>query len=308
MREHIANFLKGLGMGAANVVPGVSGGTIALITNIFERLIDALKSIDATAVRLLLGGKFKELARHVDLVFLVCVFGGIGVSIISLAIILEFLMAHYPVLVWAYFFGLILASVYFVARTVGRWDWRVATLFAAGCAAAVAFTVLTPASENNSFGYNMICGAVAACAMILPGLSGSFVLLLMGNYQLVMIEAVAGLDFGVLIPVGVGAVVGILAFSRVLSWIFKRFRDQTLGLLSGFVLGSLAIIWPWKVVTAEIAGKTLTQNVMPAAYAQATGADPQVGLSVVMLALGVATIVALELAAARGKKGDAAKA
>ena len=249
MRQ-IKNFLilalKGAGMGAANVIPGVSGGTVALITGIFEKLIDSIKSFDFTAIQLLFRGKFREFAQHVNLWFLISVFIGIALSIITLAKVLEYLFTYYPVYIWAYFFGLILGSIYFVGRTVSKWKSSVILTFIIGTAIALSISFLNPAGENESFLYLIACGAVAICSMILPGLSGSFVLILMGNYQLVVIKAVNELRIDILIPVIIGAAIGLIAFSHLLSWIFKKFRDQTISALTGFILGSLIILWPWK--------------------------------------------------------------
>ena len=246
MREYIAHFLKGFAMGVANVIPGVSGGTIALLTGIFERLINALKSFDVEAVRLLLKFKFKEFARHVDFGFLVAVFLGVGVSIISVAKLLEFLFQSYPVYVWSFFFGLILVSVWFVGKSIGKIDVPAVISFVAGAVVAFGLSVMNPATENTAFWYLIICGAVAICSMILPGLSGSFVLILMGNYQLIMIYAVSHFDMGIIIPVGIGVVVGLLAFSHFLSWLLSRYARQTMAVLTGFIFGSLGTIWPWK--------------------------------------------------------------
>lgn len=233
-------------MGAANVIPGVSGGTIALITGIFERLIDAIKSFNLAALKLLFKGRINDLIQHLDLYFLMAVMSGIAISILSLARLLDFLFIHYPVYIWSFFFGLILASVYFVGKTVEKWNFPVILAFIIGTATAISISVLAPASENASVPYLFVCGIVAACSMILPGLSGSFVLILMGNYQLVMINAVNELDLQVLIPVVIGAGAGLLGFSYILSWVFKRFRNQTIAILTGFILGSLRILWPWK--------------------------------------------------------------
>ena len=246
MREYIAHFLKGFAMGVANVIPGVSGGTIALLTGIFERLINALKSFDVEAVRLLLKFKFKEFAQHVDFGFLVAVFLGVGVSIISVAKLLEFLFQSYPVYVWSFFFGLILVSVWFVGKSIGKIDVPAVISFVAGAVVAFGLSVMNPATENTAFWYLIICGAVAICSMILPGLSGSFVLILMGNYQLIMIYAVSHFDMGIIIPVGIGVVVGLLAFSHFLSWLLSRYARQTMAVLTGFIFGSLGTIWPWK--------------------------------------------------------------
>ncbi len=246
MNQFINNFFKGIGIGSANVIPGVSGGTIALITGIFERLVNSLKSFNMTALKLLFTGKFKEFAKHTDLVFLCSVGLGVAVAILTIARIFDFLFKNYPTYLWSFFFGMILTSIYYVGKTVEKWDWKTILSFVVGTAIAVFIAFGTPAKENDNFLYLMICGAVATCSMILPGLSGSFVLVLMGNYQLVMIQAVKDLDFGILIPVVIGAAVGLIAFAHLLAWIYKNYRDITISLLTGFILGSMPIIWPWK--------------------------------------------------------------
>jgi putative membrane protein len=260
--KSIGLFFKGVGMGAANVIPGVSGGTIALITGIFEELIDSIKSFDLTAIRLLFKGKFKEFATHVNLGFLIMIFFGVAASIVSLAKLLEFLFNDYPVQVWAYFFGLILASVYFVGKTIDKWNLSVIITFVIGAAIAIGISMLSPATKNESFIYLMLCGVVAICSMILPGLSGSFVLILMGNYELVVIDAINNMRIDILLPVLLGAVVGLIAFSHLLSWVYKKFKNQTISLLTGFILGSLAILWPWKntIYKTDALGNILTKD------------------------------------------------
>ena len=234
-------------MGAANVIPGGSGGTSALITGIFERIINAIKNtFSIRSAKLFFSGKLKEWAVFTDFWFVVALGLGVVVAIASIARLLEYLFANYPVYVWAFFFGLVLASVWFVGKTVKKWNIIAVIFFIVGAAVAISMALMKPASENSGFVYLLICGAVAACSMILPGLSGSFVLVLMGNYELVMIHSINELDLKVLLPVVLGAGLGLLAFSYVLSWIFKKFRNQTIALLSGFMFGSLLIIWPWK--------------------------------------------------------------
>ncbi len=245
-KKNISLILKGAGMGAANVIPGVSGGTVALITGIFEELIDSIKSINMSAAKLLVKGEFREFVKRTNLLFLVQVFLGVAISIISLAKLLEWLFEKYPVYVWAYFFGLILASVFFVGKTIHKWSIGVLISMIIGTAVAVSISFLNPATENDGFLYLTICGVVAICSMILPGLSGSFVLILMGNYELVVIDAVVGMRFEILIPVILGAGIGLFLFSHLLSWVYKKYRDQTISLLTGFILGSLLILWPWK--------------------------------------------------------------
>lgn len=257
MTPIISLFFKGVAMGAANVIPGVSGGTIALITGIYERLINAIRHCDLTAARLLLGGKPMAAWKHVDGTWLSVLLGGVALSIITLARVFEFLLLHYERYTMAFFFGLILISVLYVARGVSQWNAPVIASLLIGTAIAVAIATLAPASENDSMLYVFLCGVVAISSMILPGLSGSFVLILMGNYALVL-GAISAFNLGILIPLALGCGVGLIAFSHILAWVFKRYADQTLALMTGFVIGSLVIIWPWKeaiVATVERAGK-----------------------------------------------------
>ncbi len=299
MKDKIALIFKGMAMGAANVIPGVSGGTIALITGIFERLINAIKSFNGTAFKLLFTGKIKDFAKYVDFWFLFYVFAGIGVAILSIARLFEYLFQNYPIYIWSYFFGLVLASVYFVGKTVKKWNLSVILSFIVGTAVAISISVLNPASENSGFFYLIICGVVAVCSMILPGLSGSFVLILLGNYQLVMISAVNNLDFKILLPVVIGAGVGLIAFSHLLSWLLKKFHNQTLSTLTGFILGSLGILWPWKeTLTQAFGGKVKT-----------VGYDwflPQLNselfFAIVLVVIGIATIWATEAFGSKTQK------
>ena len=289
-------------MGAANVIPGVSGGTIALITGIFERLINAIKSFDTTAVKLLLSGKIKDFLKHIDFNFLLAVGLGIAVSIISIARLFDYLLVSYPVYIWSFFFGLILASVYYVGKQVGKWQLIQILSFIIGTAIAVSISVLSPASPNDSFLYLVVCGVVGACSMILPGLSGSFVLILMGNYQLVMIDAVNEMNLAVLLPVVLGAGIGLLAFSHILSWVFKRFRSQTLALLSGFILGSLLILWPWKDEVTETFGEKV--KVVGYDWFLPSHFSTEVVLALVWAVVGILVIVGMEYMARFISKGE----
>ena len=300
MKAYIGLILKGIAMGSANVIPGVSGGTIALITGIFERLIHAIKSFNGKALKLLLKGKVREFAIHTDLAFLFAVFLGVGIAIISLARLFDFLFTHYPIYIWAFFFGLVLASVYFVGKTVKKWTLSVVISFIVGTAAAVIISVLNPATENDSLVYLMLCGVVAMCSMILPGLSGSFVLFIMGNYKLVMIDAVNNLDLGILLPVVAGAVLGLLAFSHLLSWLLKKFKDQTISLLTGFILGSLSIIWPWqnKVFLLDELGNRILKEGEPGVVAYQRywpgTLNTENLIAILVILLGIASIWAIE--------------
>ena len=255
MKEYLIYMLKGVAVGVANIIPGVSGGTIALITGIFERLIDSLKSLGWGALKLLLSGKWKAFVEKTDLYFLISLLVGIVLAIVLLARVFDFLFSHYPVYIWSFFFGLILASIFYVGKTVVKWSVSAIISFIVGTIIALVLTFLTPATQNSNFFYLIVCGVVAVCSMILPGLSGSFVLLLMGNYQLVAIEAINNRDIGILLPVALGAVGGLIAFSHLLSWVLKHFKDQTIAILTGFILGSLGVIWPWKDPVIQLFGE-----------------------------------------------------
>ena len=233
-------------MGAANVIPGVSGGTIAFITGIYEEFIDALKSFDLTALKLASRFKVKELFEHLNLAFLIPLFLGVGASLLSLGKLLDWLFANYPTPVWSFFFGLILASIFYVSRNIKQHSTSTLATFAIGLAIALFLAFIKPAEQNDSFAYVLICGVIAICSMILPGLSGSFVLILMGNYQLVMLQAVPSLNIRIIAPFAIGAGIGFVALSHLISFFMRRFHDATLSLLTGFIFGSLAIIWPWK--------------------------------------------------------------
>ncbi|MBS2212440.1 DUF368 domain-containing protein [Carboxylicivirga mesophila] len=295
----IQTALKGAAMGAANVIPGVSGGTIALITGIFERLINAIKSFNGKAIQLLVKGEIKALIRHIDLYFLLALFTGIGVAIISLARLFEYLFINYPIYIWAYFFGLVMASIYFVGKTVKSWTTSTIISLIVGTAIAVSISVLTPASQNDSFLYLILCGVVAICSMILPGLSGSFVLILMGNYQLVMIDAVNNMAIEILLPVALGAGVGLIAFSHFLSWLLKKYHNQTIALLTGFIAGSLGILWPWKhEITQQFGDKVKTVDFnyyLPEL-------NTEFYFAVLFIILGLASIIITELLATKKQK------
>lgn len=245
-------------MGAANVIPGVSGGTIAFLTGIYERLIDALKRFDARSLQLALKFQIGPLWERVDGRFLLALGLGMVVSILSLARVLKWGFEHHQVLVWAFFFGLIAASLPAIGKLVRRWSAGPVAALVIGAVVALSMAFLNPASENDHVAYLLLCGVVAMCSMIIPGLSGSFVLLLLGNYKLIMIESVTALSDGewgaalrILVPVGIGAVLGLLVLARVLSWLFHHWHDLAVALITGFVAGSLLVIWPWKDTLTE---------------------------------------------------------
>ena len=269
MRTFFIRLFKGVAMGAANVIPGVSGGTIALITKVYEELIDCLKSFNLSALKLIFKCQFKTLHNQLNLNFLTPIMLGIVLSILSLAKLFDYLLVEYPAHTWAYFFGLVLASVYYIGLKVKHWDWKIIATLIIGALVAMTVSFVSPsATENTSYFYIFICGLIGICGMILPGLSGSYILMLMGNYHLLMVKSINSIsefaqallsgnlsaflsssEFDLLIYFLIfliGSVVGLIAFSNIISWILNKYQDTTLGLLTGFVFGSLSIIWPWK--------------------------------------------------------------
>ncbi|RTE86021.1 MULTISPECIES: DUF368 domain-containing protein [Gammaproteobacteria] len=245
MKEYIQWFIKGASMGMADIVPGVSGGTLAFILGIYERFIAALTSFDVSAVQLLLKGQIKKLWQHVDGTFLLCVFLGILTAIFSLANLISFLLETHPVPVWSFFCGLIIASLPMLLKKV-QWSALRALLFVVGAVFAVLVTALTPMHNDPSLVLFFGAGFIAISAMMLPGISGSFLLLIMGMYAPIT-AAVSNLEITVLAVFALGCISGLLVFSRVLNWALHRVHDAMLAVLSGIVLGALLRIWPWQV-------------------------------------------------------------
>lgn len=301
----ISLFLKGLAMGAANVIPGVSGGTIAFVTGIYQEFIDSLKAFDVKAVRLALAFKIPELIEHLNLKFLVPLGLGVVASLLSLGKLLDWLFQDYPIWVWSFFFGLILASVYFVSKSIRQRSIPVYIAFTLGTIAALALALLKPAEENPAFYYIAICGVVAVCSMILPGLSGSFVLILMGNYQLVMLQAVPSLDLQIILPFAIGGGIGFIILSRAISFLLKNFHDTTLSTLTGFILGSLAVIWPWKseVYLQDDAGQLILKKgesiVQGYEWFAPSLGDPSTYLAIALMLVGIVAVALLERSAAK---------
>jgi len=238
-----------MAMGGANVIPGVSGGTIAFVTGVYDKLISSLKSFDLDAVKLLLTFRFKDFYHHVNLGFLVVLFLGAVVSLVTVGKALDYLISLGETqerYVWSFFFGLISASVYYVGKQIKEWNTSVVLVGIVGFAIAISMAFLRPAQENDTFTYLMFCGVVAMSSMLLPGLSGSFVLILMGNYRLIMLEAIPNREIRIIAAVGIGAVVGFIVLSRLISYLLSNYESKTISGLTGFILGSLILIWPWK--------------------------------------------------------------
>lgn len=268
LKDYAFLVLKGMGMGAADVVPGVSGGTIAFIVGIYDELINSIKSINGKSLKLFFTGKFAAFWKMINGSFLFSILLGIGISVFSLAKIITWLLVEHPILVWSFFFGLVLASTWFVAKDIKGWNWKTILGFVVGVIVAFYITVATPAETPSYLWFIFLCGAIAICAMILPGISGSFILVLLGKYFFIM-DAVKTLDLVIIAVFGAGAVVGITSFSRVLSYALKHVRNITLAVLSGFMLGSLNKVWPWKEqITTVVDGHDLMieNNILPNQY------------------------------------------
>lgn len=244
-RRFFITALKGFGMGAANVVPGVSGGTIALLTGIYQDIINSLNSLTEKCTwKSLFSGRLGEFWKCINGNFLVALLVGVIISIFSLAKLMTWLLAYYPILTWAFFFGLILASAFSMFRDIKDWKFSDVLFVLCGAGLGVAVCTLSPTSTPDDLWFIFVCGALAICTMILPGISGSFILLILGKYDYIM-QAVTDLNIPVLLAMALGCLVGILAFSKFLHWLLGKWEKQTMIVLLGFVIGSLIKVWPW---------------------------------------------------------------
>lgn len=292
--KDIVIAVKGFFMGAANVVPGVSGGTIALISGIYEELIEALNAIMSPAPwKSLLKGRFKEFWTSVHGRFLLWLLIGTAISIFSLAKLVEHELAYHPILVWAFFFGLIIASAYYMLRDIKGWKVKDVIVTLAGVALGLVICTLSPTQTPDSMWFIFICGAIAVCTMILPGISGSFILVILGKYDYVM-SAVSGMNIPVLLVFALGCVIGILAFAKFLHWLLARWERQTMLVLVGFVIGSLVKVWPWADTQACAEAQMLRTGI-------AEPLDKQIPGAIIWCIVGVALIVAIQLLGSKKK-------
>lgn len=303
IKDYFTLFLKGIAMGSADVVPGVSGGTIAFITGIYDELLNSIKSIDGTALSLILQFKLKEFWSHINGSFLITLVAGIAISIISLAKLISFLLFNYPVLVWSFFFGLIVISAVLVARDIEKKDWKAIIAGIIGILIAYFLTTASPAETPEAWWFVFLSGAIAICAMILPGISGAFILLILGKYKYI-IEAIETVDIPTLVIFALGCIIGLLSFARLISWFLRKYQSITVAVLAGFMVGSLNKVWPWKVVdTFRINSKgeqvpLFDHNVLPHQFLTETGQDPQLVQAIFMASLGILLVVAIEKIAA----------
>jgi len=302
----IATFVKGMAMGAADVVPGVSGGTIAFISGIYERLLSALKSFTPAALLIFKREGWKAFWRHLDGTFLTALFAGILLSIATLAHAINFALDAYPLQVWGFFSGLILASTIYISRQL---QWRKASVllaFALGTVAAIWLGLVKPVDMPINSVTIFGAGAIAICAMILPGVSGSFLLLIMGVYP-VIIAAVTEFNLPLLLTFMAGCVLGLLLFSHLLHWLLQRYRQPTLALLCGVLAGSLSIVWPWKQVVSTIVNRhgelvpVLQRNLTPWDYQSITGSNSAWPSVLLLFIVAVALVFGLEYGARRSQ-------
>ena len=315
--NYIGIAVKGACMGAADVIPGVSGGTIAFIMGIYDRFVGAIASVNAEAIKLLFKGRFRDFWKHIDGSFLLALILGIGVSVVGLAGLMQMLLEDFPIQTWAFFFGLIVASSIFILRGISGWAWRDGGFLALGVVLGVVICTLSPTQTPDALWFIFLSGAIAICAMILPGISGSFILLILGKYQYIMgtITALVGNigalwgspeassalfweSLAVMAVFGVGAVVGILGFSKFLHWLLARWNKETLIVLAGFIIGSLVKVWPWSNTEA------IVRSQFPEAAALAEAAeiaryqsliDPQIWSAVIFAIVGFCLVSGIEI-------------
>ena len=328
LKDYLMIGVKGACMGAADVIPGVSGGTIAFITGIYDEFVGSIARIDAEAVKLLFKGKIRDFWNHINGWFILSIILGIGTSVVALAGLMQMLLSDHPIQTWAFFFGLIVASSIFILRGISGWKALDMGLLAFGVVLGVTVCTLSPTETPDALWFIFISGAIAICAMILPGISGSFILLILGKYQYIMgviTNLVSGVDMGKnLLIIGVfltGAVVGILGFSKFLNWLLARWNKETLVVLAGFIIGSLVKVWPWSNTAAIVCsqfpavakleemaeaaaesgiGAEAAQKVYDAAVAShASMIEPQIFSAVVFALIGFCLVTGVEMA---GKK------
>ena len=311
--KNITVAVKGACMGAADVIPGVSGGTIAFIMGIYDDFVGSLAAINAEAVKMLLKGQFKAFWKHINGSFLLSLVIGIGISVVSLAGLMQMLLSDFPIQTWAFFFGLIVASSIFIIRGISGWRLREGLLLVLGIILGVVICTLSPTQTPDGLWFIFLSGAIAICAMILPGISGSFILLILGKYQYIMgciSDLVSGVNFGqnflILCIFGIGAVVGILGFSKFLHWLLARWNKETLIVLAGFIIGSLVKVWPWsntEVIVlsqfpdAALLAESLDGHLPAEVLAQYSGStDPHIAGAILFALIGFGLVTGIELA------------
>jgi putative membrane protein len=307
VRKHLLTGLKGIAMGAADVVPGVSGGTIAFITGIYDELLGSINNLNFKALGVLKNEGIKKFWNHINGTFLTVLLMGIGTSIVSLAQLIDYLMLHHTIGLWSFFFGLVGASSIYVGKQVGQWNIKTVVGFTIGAIVAYFITVLPPMKEASETWFIFISGLIAICAMILPGISGSFILLILGTYPTI-IEAISSKNLPIIVVFASGCIIGLLSFSRVLKYLLDNFRAITIAVLTGFLLGSLNKLWPWKTTLTyytkhagtpkEKLVPLIQENVLP----QHFDTPPQLFLAIAMILIGFGLIFGMEYVAEKLQK------
>lgn len=309
VKDYLVILLKGIAMGAADVVPGVSGGTIAFISGIYEELIESIANLNFNVFKVWKNEGFKTAWTSINGSFLLALFSGIAISILSLAKLIKWLLHNEPILLWAFFFGLVLASILYIGKQIRSWSPKIIIAIIMTSLLSYYITLAEPFASPDSPYYLLFCGFIAIIAMILPGVSGAFILLILGAYETAintvnnLVEGVTTGNWDILkdalinfFMLGIGAIVGLKVFSKVLNWMFKHHKNLTLAILTGFMIGSLNKIWPWKntlktrINSEGLEVTVLDESILPSSYA----GDSELVLAIVFIVIGFATILILE--------------
>jgi putative membrane protein len=304
IKKYLLTYFKGMAMGAADIVPGVSGGSIALIAGIYQELLDSINSFTLENLKLLTNGEVKRFYKAVNGSFLLSLLLGILTSIFVLSSVITYLMSNHPIPLWSFFTGLILVSAFMILKEIKRWHLGVVLAVAIGTGIAWWVTNLPPTTTPEALWFTFIAGSIAICAMILPGISGSFILLILGQYEGIL-QAVTERNFLKLFVFAAGCIVGILSFSRLVAWLLRKYHSATIGLLSGFMLGSVNELWPWKIVTAwrtSSSGEVkpfLTENILPGSYLGQVGEQPQILAAIMAFVFAIGLVLFIEWLAAK---------
>ncbi len=293
--DYLIISFKGLAMGAADAVPGVSGGTIAFISGIYEELISTISNVNLSLFKTLFKQGFKPFWKQLNGNFILALLIGIVISYVSFMRLAKYLIEFHPILIWSFFFGLILASLLFVAKQITKWNTETLIALIIGAIGAYYISTLPSLAENDNPAFLFFAGAIAICAMILPGISGSFILVVLGAYK-TLSDAIHDFDIKKLAIFIIGAVIGLLSFSRILKWLFKHYHNITLAVLAGFILGSLNKVWPWKKILSwrtnskGVEVPLLDQSISPFSF----DGDNQLTMAIVLMVAGFLTIIILE--------------
>jgi len=299
LSDYFIITLKGMAMGAADAVPGVSGGTIAFISGIYEELISSISEVNLSLFKTLKNGGIKAVWKQVNGNFLLALLIGIFISFVSFMRLAKYLLEYHPILIWSFFFGLVLASILYVSKQIKQWNTLTITAALAASFLAYYITTLPSLANNDSSFFLFLAAAIAICAMILPGISGAFILVLLGAYK-TLSTAFDDLDIKNILIFVAGAIVGLLSFSKLLKWLFKNYENITLAILTGFIIGSLNKIWPWKeILSTRIDSKgietpVLQQSISPQKFAELYQSDAQIGFAILLMVIGFFSIILLE--------------